>query len=136
MATAGAKLLTRTKLALTDSQARDEQGKELSKLRMFANRTTDAIGRVLDFMAMWLNLPNHDGGVVQISGNIDADFDPSASFADVLKMQAAGIMSNQTVFEEAQARSIVSPQRNWQDEQNRLELQGGLDLDFRQPKNE
>ena len=136
MATAGAKLLTRTKLALTDSQARDEQGKEISKLRMFANRTTDAIGRVLDFMAMWLNLPNHDGGVVQISGNIDADFDPSASFADVLKMQAAGIVSNQTVFEEAQARSIVSPQRNWQDEQNRLELQGGLDLDFRQPKNE
>lgn len=136
MAIAGAKLLTRTKLALTDSQARDEQGKEISKLRMFANRTTDAIGRVLDFMATWLNLPNHDGGVVQISGNIDADFDPSASFADVLKMQAARVVSHQTVFEEAQARSIVSPQRNWQDEQNRLELQGGLDLDFRQPKNE
>ena len=128
MATAGAKLLTRTKLSLTDSQARDEQGKEISKLRVYANRLEDSLGRVFDLMARWQG--ETDGGTVEISGNIDADFDPSASFADVLKMQAAGILSNETVFEEAQSRSIISPQRDWQHEQQRLELQGSLNMDF------
>ncbi|ULJ67489.1 DUF4055 domain-containing protein [Wielerella bovis] len=134
MATAGAKLLTRTKLALTDSQARDEQGKEISKLRVYANRLEDALGRALDFAAQWQG--ETDGGTVEISGNIDADFDPSASFADVLKMQAAGVLSGETVFEEAQARSIISPQREWQDEKARLELQGSLNMDFGQPESE
>lgn len=127
MATAGAKLLTRTKLSLTDTQARDEQGKEISKLRMYANRLEDALGRALDFAAQWQGEEN--GGTVEISGNIDADFDPSASFADVLKMQTLGVLSNETVFEEAQSRSIVSPQREWQAEKARLELQGAVGVE-------
>lgn len=127
MMSEGAKLLTRTKLSLTDTQARDEQGKEISKLRLYANKTEDALGRALDFWARWLGEEN--GGTVEISGNIDADFDPSASFADVLKMQTLGVLSNETVFEEAQSRSIVSPQREWQAEKARLELQGAVGVE-------
>lgn len=127
MAIAGAKLLTRTKLALTDSQARDEQGKEISKLRMYANRLEDALGRALDLMAQWQG--ETDGGTVEISGNIDADFDPSASFADVLKMHTADVISRETVFEEAQSRNIISPMREWQDEKIRLETQAVVGVD-------
>lgn len=130
MMSEGAKLLTRTKLALTDSQAKDEQGKEISKLRLYANKMEDAIGRALDFQAKWLGIEN--GGTVEISGNIDADFDPSASFADVLKMHSLGVLSNQTVFEEAQSRNIVSPLREWADEQARLELQDTLGVRMEQ----
>lgn len=127
MSIAGAKLLTRTKLALTDSQARNEQGKEISKLRLYANRLEDSLGRCLDLMARWRGETN--GGTVEISGNISADFDPTTSFADVLKMHTADVISRETVFEEAQARSIVSPQRQWADEKTRLETQTTLGVD-------
>lgn len=119
MLAAGAKLLTRTKLALTDSQARDEQGKEVSQLRHYANLTEDAIGRLLDCMARWQGLEN--GGVVELSGNIESDSDISAGMDIVLKMNAAGVLSDQSLFNEAKRRGIVSDMLDWKDEESRLD---------------
>lgn len=130
MQVAGAKLLTRTKIALTDTQARDEAGREVSLLRHYANLLEDSIGRMLDFMAMWQG--ETDGGNVEISGSIDADYNPTASLDVLLKMNTAGILSHQTLFDEAKKRGLLSPLRQWQNEQNRLQLQGGLNMDFRQ----
>ncbi|AUX61671.1 DUF4055 domain-containing protein [Simonsiella muelleri] len=130
MQVAGAKLLTRTKIALTDTQARDEAGREVSLLRHYANLLEDSIGRMLDFMAMWQG--ETDGGNVEISGSIDADYNPTASLDVLLKMNTAGILSHQTLFDEAKKRGLLSPLRQWKNEQNRLQLQGGLNMDFRQ----
>ena len=124
MQIAGAKLLTRTKLALTDTQARDEAGREVSLLRHYANLLEDAIGRVLDLMAAWIG--ETDGGTVEISGSIDADYNPAASLDVLVRMNAAGVLSNETLFEEAQKRGIISPMRRWADEKTRLELQGDM----------
>ena len=132
MQAAGAKLLTRTKLALTESQARDEAGREVSLLRHYANLLEDAVGKVLDLMAMWQG--QNDGGNVEISGSIDADYNPSASLDVLLKMNTAGILSHETVFEEAKKRGLLSPLRQWQDEQTRLQLQGSLEMNFQAAK--
>ena len=118
MQAAGAKLLTRTKLALTDSQAKDEQGREISLLRHYANLLEDAVGRMLDMMARWVG--GTDGGTVEISGNIDADFNPAASLDVLLKMNAAGCLSDQTLFEEAKRRGLVSNMAEWETEKERL----------------
>ena len=118
MQAAGAKLLTRTKLALTDSQARDEQGKEISLLRYYANLLEDSIGRVLDMMAHWLG--SDDGGTVEISGNIDADYNPQASLDVLLKMNAGGSLSHETLFNEAKRRGVVSNMADWAAEKQRL----------------
>lgn len=118
MQAAGAKLLTRTKLALTDSQAREEQGREISLLRHYANLLEDAVGRMLDMMARWVG--EQSGGTVEISGNIDADYNPTTSLDVLLKMNAAGCLSDQTLFEEAKRRGVVSNMAEWETEKERL----------------
>ena len=136
MQAAGAKLLTRTKLALTDSQARDEQGREVSLLRHYANLFEDSVARVLDIMARWSGIK--DGGTVEISGNIDADYNPAASLDVLLKMNTAGVLSNQTLFEEAKRRGLVSNMAEWEEEQARLQAQAESAvppaMDFGQPE--
>nr|DAR58654.1 MAG TPA: portal [Caudoviricetes sp.] len=136
MQAAGAKLLTRTKLALTDSQARDEQGREVSLLRHYANLFEDSVARVLGIMARWSGIK--DGGTVEISGNIDADYNPAASLDVLLKMNTAGVLSNQTLFEEAKRRGLVSNMAEWEDEQARLQAQAESSvppaMDFGQPE--
>lgn len=128
MKAAGAKLLTTTKLAMTDSQARDVQTNEVSLLRRYANQFENAMNNMLDLFALWLGLD--DGGELEISGNIDADFNPNASFDAVLKMQGAGVLSDETVFNEAKRRGLVSNGIDWQDEdakREKVELGFGVD---------
>lgn len=136
MQAAGAKLLTRTKLALTDSQARDEQGREVSLLRHYANLFEDSVARVLDIMARWSGIK--DGGTVEISGNIDADYNPADSLDVLLKMNTASVLSNQTLFEEAKRRGLVSNMAEWKEEQARLQAQAESAappaMDFGQPE--
>lgn len=114
MKAAGAKLLSTTKLAMTDSQARDVQQNEVSLLRRYANQFENALNNMLDLFAMWLGFD--DGGKLAVSGNIDADFNPSASFDAVLKMQGAGVLSDETVFNEAKRRGLVAHTIDWQEE--------------------
>lgn len=128
MQAAGAKLLTRTKLALTESQARDEAGREISLLRHYANLLEDAIGRVLDMMAAWHGLD--DGGAVEISGSIDDNGNPESSVDVLVRMNAAGVLSNETLFEEAKRRGLLSDYLKWEDEAARLDSQSAAGLDF------
>ncbi|OOF55771.1 DUF4055 domain-containing protein [Rodentibacter genomosp. 2] len=122
MRVAGAKLLDKTVLALTDSQSRDEQGKEISQLRLYANQFEDALDLVLEYVGNWLGL--QQVGSVEISGNIDSDFDPNASMDTVIKLQTSGNLSKQSTFEEAKRRGLISDNLNWEDEQARLEAEG------------
>lgn len=124
MKTAGAKLLTKTALAMTDSQARDEAGKEISQLRLLANRFEDAIDLALEYTGHWLGIAKERVGGVQISGNIENDLDPTASMASVIQLRNAGVISNQSTFDEAKRRGLLSDNLDWEDEQERLQAEG------------
>lgn len=132
MRVAGAKLLDKTVLAMTDSQARDEQGKEISLLRLYANKFEDAVDTALEYVGKWLGLD--EIGNVEISGNIDSDFDPTASMDTIVKLQTAGTISKQTAFEEAKRRGLLSDNLEWEDEQARLDSEGlnNDEIDFQQ----
>ncbi|TRC69472.1 DUF4055 domain-containing protein, partial [Mannheimia haemolytica] len=84
MKTAGAKLLTKTALAMTDSQAKDEAGKEISQLRHYANKFEDALDLAFEYIGHWLGIGVDEVGTSQISGNIDNDLDPNASMATII----------------------------------------------------
>ncbi|MDY4280851.1 MAG: DUF4055 domain-containing protein [[Pasteurella] mairii] len=127
MRIAGAKLLDKTVLAMTDSQARDEQGKEISALRLYANLFEDAIDLALEYVGVWLGVDQV--GKVEISGNIDNDFDPNVSIDSVIKLQTSGNLSKQTTFNEAKRRGLISDNVEWEEEQARLDNEG-LDHDF------
>lgn len=124
MKTAGAKLLTKTALAMTDSQARDEAGKEISQLRLLANRFEDAIDLALEYTGHWLGIAKEQVGNVQISGNIENDLDPSASMASVIQLRNAGVISNQSTFNEAKRRGLLADGLEWGTEQERLQSEG------------
>ena len=124
MKTAGAKLLTKTALAMTDSQARDEAGKEISQLRLLANRFEDAIDLALEYTGHWLGIAKEQVGNVQISGNIENDLDPSASMASVIQLRNAGVISNQSTFDEAKRRGLLADGLEWNAEQERLQSEG------------
>lgn len=124
MKTAGAKLLTKTALAMTDSQARDEAGKEISQLRLLANRFEDAIDLALEYTGYWLGIAKEQVGNVQISGNIENDLDPAASMASVIQLRNAGVISNQSTFDEAKRRGLLADGLEWETEQERLQSEG------------
>ena len=124
MKTAGAKLLTKTALAMTDSQARDEAGKEISQLRLLANRFEDAIDLALEYTGHWLGIAKEQVGNVQISGNIENDLDPAASMASVIQLRNAGVISNQSTFDEAKRRGLLADGLEWDTEQERLQSEG------------
>ncbi|HHT7859528.1 DUF4055 domain-containing protein [Pasteurella multocida] len=121
MLVAGAKLLIKNIIAMTESQARDEQGKEISQLRLYANKFEDALDLALEYVGFWLGIENV--GNVEISGNIDSEIDPNASLDMVIKLNSAGVISTQTTFEEAKRRGLLSDHASWEDEQARLEVE-------------
>lgn len=130
MRVAGAKLLEKADMAMTESQARDEQNKEISALRLYANRFEDALDLALEYVGLWLGIESKDVGKVEISGNIDGNLDPNASMDSVIKLQSAGIISKQTTFEEAKRRGLISDTVNWEDEQARTDGEGLSDGNF------
>lgn len=134
MKTAGAKLLTKTALAMTDSQAKDEAGKEISQLRYYANKFEDALDLAFEYIGHWLGIGVDEVGTSQISGNIDNDLDPNASMATIIQLRNAGVISNHSTFEEAKRRGLLSDSAKWEDEQARLQAEG-LSDDFTNPFN-
>ena len=122
MRTAGAKLLTKSIQSLTDSQAKDEQTREVSALKTYANRLEDAVAQMLWHFARWLGLP--DGGRVEISGNMDIDYNPAVTMQMLRELHNDGILSAETVFREAQKWDIISPDLDWEGEQLKIRAGG------------
>ena len=117
-------MLIKTAVALTDSQARDESAKERSRLSMLASEFADAIGECLDFMAKWLGFD--DGGTVTITGNIDDISDPANSIDTLLQLYVTGIVSRETVFNEAKRRNIISDTVDYGEETEKIALDNGI----------
>lgn len=126
MQAAGARLLIPTKIALTDTQSKDEQVKEVSELRLYANMLEDVLHNVFDMMMAYLG--GTDGGRVEISGGIDLDLSSSATTQELIALYLENIISKKTVFEEAKRRGVILDVLKYEEEEKRLELEqyGGL----------
>lgn len=122
MAIAGAKLLTKTRMAFTDSQAKDERIKEVSELQLYGMMLDDFAGRVLDLVGMWLSID--DAGTVSFSQNINDEISEDATVADVLGAVRDGIISKQTAYDTLVKRGAISGTADWAQELERIEIEG------------
>jgi hypothetical protein len=124
MKAAGAKVLTKTVLSLSDNQAKDESDKELSQLGRMARSLEDALDQVLQLFADWQKLP--DGGSIEVVADLDADVLTGANVDVLLDSVVAGTLSPETYFEELKRRSLISDELEWVEEQARIKAQKAL----------
>lgn len=122
MRMSGAKLLQKEKQSTkTATQANEEAAQELSPLETMAEQFEDFLDQILQTMSDWMGLG--EGGSVQVRGNFDIDFASDTSVPALLNMTSQGRLSNQTLFEEYQRRGVISADRSWDIEQERLSTQ-------------
>lgn len=122
MRLAGAKLLQKDKQSVkTATQAEDEAAQEMSPLQTMAGQLEDALDQVLQYFALWMNLP--EGGHVQVKGNFDVDFSPETTMPFLLNMNINGVLSDQSLFAEVQRRGMLSEDLDWDEEMVKIKAQ-------------
>jgi hypothetical protein len=119
MKVAGAKLLTQTVLSLSESQAEDEQSKEISQLAGMAETMTDAIDQALKLTAEWMKLAG-EAGHVSIGADLTQGTTTVQGAETLLKAEAAGIISKETAFGGLKRSGLVPSDTEWEDEQTRI----------------
>lgn len=113
----GAELLVLKPGQITATQVTSESEANKSALQRIAEGVEDALDACLQFAADWVG--EATGGTVTLFKDYAA-----ATLADAMKDVIAMNVSDQTKFEEAQRRGIISSDRTWDEESERLEMQG------------
>lgn len=122
MRLAGAKLLQKEKQTVkTASQSEEEAAQEMSPLQTMAGQLEDALDQVLQYFALWMNLP--DGGHVKVKGNFDVDFSPETTMPFLLSLNKALILSDESLFHEVQRRGLLSDEIDWEEEKAKVASQ-------------
>lgn len=121
MRQAGAQLLKRTEISLTESQARDEASRLVAPLANMAKKLEDALDQTLPLFAKWLG--EADGGNIKVGADLDLDLAPPESLDVLLKANLAGKISDETLFNELQRRGAISDDYDWETERERLQMQ-------------
>lgn len=123
MKVAGAKLLTRSVLSLSESQAGDEKAKEISRLAAMAEGLEDALDQVLQLMADWIGAGK--GGSVRIGADLNSSMlNGNVKPDDVYKAVTAGLLSKQSGYERLTLLGVALDDVDWETEQVRIETQG------------
>lgn len=118
MRQAGAELLVIRPGKITATQTHTENAVGMCVLQKITLGLEDALDQALQIMAEWVNLP--EGGHVTLFNDFGV-----ASLAEASMQIVAGMnISDETKFEEAQRRGIISADRNWQDERERMDAEG------------
>ncbi len=119
---AGAKLLQKDRQAVkTVKQAEEDAAEEMSPLKTMAGQLEDALDQILQFFADWMKAP--EGGHVKVKGNFEIDFLPEMTMPFLLKLNQAGIISDQSLFEEVQRRGMLSDELDWEEEKAKVAAQ-------------
>jgi hypothetical protein len=118
MKLAGAKLLTATVLSLSESQAEDEQSKEVSQLAAMAEKLTDALDQALVFTAQWMNIPG-EAGHTEIGADLTLGPVSVQGVETMTKIEGRSV-SAESVFDAAKRAGLVPSDRTWEDEQGRM----------------
>lgn len=119
MAVAGSKLLMRTKMALTDTQAKSEGQKEVSELMLYGMMLNDFINDVIYKFGLWLGID--EAGRVDITDNLQSTIDSDVSYSDMISAVINGIISKKTAFEALKSRNAIDDDALFLDEQEQIE---------------
>lgn len=113
----GAELLVLKPGQITATQVQSESEANKSALQRITEGVEDAFDQCLQLAADWVG--EATGGHVHLFKDFSA-----ATLADAMKDVIAMNVSDQTKFEEAQRRGIISSDLTWEEESERLESQG------------
>lgn len=135
---AGAKVLTKTVMALTETQAGTEAKERVSELMLYATMIDGFIYRMLKSFSKWVGKKDGDEiGSLNIADNIDDKVYNDSSLAEIVGAVQANFISKKTAFETIVARNIVPSERVWDGkdgekeriEAERLTMDDGFDVD-------
>lgn len=116
----GAELLVIKPGNTTVKQTEADNEPAMCVLQRIAEDQEDAIDAALQLMAEWVN--ESTGGHVQLFKDFGVTSLAEASLELLFEMNVAGTLSDETLFDEAQRRGVISPERKWDDEKARIKL--------------
>jgi hypothetical protein len=102
----------------TATQVSDEAARDNSQLGAMVLVFQDTVGELLDVIASFRGDDN--GGTVEAQANLDPDLDPNTTMTTLQAMEAASIVSRQTVFDRAKDVGLLPEELTWDDEQERI----------------
>lgn len=117
---AGAKVLTRTVIAFTETQAGEEAKERISELMFYAMMLDGYIVNVLKMYGAWIGVSDGDEGFLTISDNVDDKIKSDASITDLNICYNNRILSAETVFNILKIRNLIPEDLLWEDEKARI----------------
>ena len=122
MRQAGAELLVLRPGQVTATEVVSDNEQGMCALQRIAQDLEDAIDQALQLTAEWVG--EASGGNCSIYKDFGAASLAEASAQLLLTANTAGKLSDETLFDELKRRGIVSADRTWDDEQERIQQQG------------
>ena len=130
----GAELLVLKPGDITATQVTSENEANRCTLQKIVEVFEDCMDQCLQYMADWVG--EAEGGSVSLFTDFGAATLGEASAELLLKANQSGKLSDETMFDEWKRRGIISPENEWNDEQERIQEQGmalGMAEDETQP---
>ena len=130
----GAELLVLKPGDITATQVTSENEANRCTLQKIVEVFEDCLDQCLQYMADWVG--EKEGGGVSLFTDFGAATLGEASAELLLKANQSGKLSDETMFDEWKRRGIISPENEWNDEQERIQEQGmalGMAEDETQP---
>jgi hypothetical protein len=130
----GAELLVLKPGDITATQVTSENEANRCTLQKIVEVFEDCLDQCLQYMADWVG--ETEGGSVSLFTDFGAATLGEASAELLLKANQSGKLSDETMFDEWKRRGIISPENEWNDEQERIQEQGmalGMSEDETQP---
>jgi len=118
----GAELLVLKPGDITATQVTSENEANRCTLQKIVEVFEDCLDQCLQYMADWVG--ETDGGSVSLFTDFGAATLGEASAELLLKANQSGKLSDETMFDEWKRRGIISPENEWNDEQERIAEQG------------
>ena len=122
MRQAGAELLVIAPGKITATQVATEDAVSMCALQRITQDMQDALNEAMQMMAQWMG--QDTAPTCQLFNDFGA-LALAESSADLLfKAVTSGVISKETYFEEMKRRGIVAAERTWEDEQERIQMEG------------
>ncbi len=118
----GAELLVLKPGDITATQVTSENEANRCTLQKIVEVFEDCLDQCLQYMADWVG--EKEGGGVSLFTDFGAATLGEASAELLLKANQSGKLSDETMFDEWKRRGIISPENEWNDEQERIQEQG------------
>jgi Domain of unknown function (DUF4055) len=122
MRQAGAELLVIAPGKITATQVATEDAVSMCALQRITQDMQDALNEAMQMMADWMG--QDIAPTCQIFNDFAAASLQEASADLLFKSASSGVISKETYFDEMKRRGIISSDRKWNDEQERIQMEG------------